>query len=66
MNRLLDILAETTKASAFRNAVLSVGSAWIAVHVKNTENQVALIGALGAFVQAWSSYDKLKAKESAQ
>lgn len=63
MNRFLEILAETTKASAFRNACLSMGSAWIALHVKSTENQVALIAMLTALVQAWSSYDKKKAKE---
>lgn len=64
MTRFLEILKETTYSSAFRNAVLSLGSLWIAGNVKTVENQVALVAILTAFVQSWSSYDKLKAKES--
>ena len=64
MNRFVEILKETTKASAFRNSVLGFGSAWIALHVKETEYQIALVGMLTVFVQTWSSYDKKKAKES--
>lgn len=64
MTRLLEILAETTKASAFRNACLTIGTYWLTTSIKDTTVQGASIIILGCFVQVWSSYDKKKAKES--
>lgn len=69
MTRILEILAETTKASGFRNACLAIGSAQIANHVKDAGMQAAYIVILGCVIQAWSNYDKRqarKSKESAQ
>lgn len=64
MSRFLEILAETTKASAFRNACLTIGTYWLTTSIKDVTVQGASIIVLGCVIQAWSNYDKRQARKA--